>query len=158
MPISAWKSSHADITNEEEKEGINGSLDYRALNLRNLFISAVGTSMFTYNKETRVQRHPCLLHLVWQPWQDGWQLRAHTQNQKDVPQVIFPCSLRVHTQAVSGDLIKKNVCLHTDGGPWQDSPARWEANEGNESSCQQLKVLVWCSPSAEWNSGPENPR
>lgn len=129
-----------------------------ALHLRNLCIGVVGNSRIHSQQREVGAEASLLLHPGWQPQRmAGCCSHTHTPIRKTFPSLFFPCSLRVHGQASSRDLIKKNVFLHIGGGPWQDSPGRWKANEGNESNCQWLKALVWYSPSDEWGWGPESP-
>lgn len=153
MSTSACKSLHIRITNEEKN--INVGLG-----------SAFNKSMDWHSWESphsfTMEKSGCRGIPAPPSWMagSGWLAAAHTHtltNQKDIPQLIFPCSLRAHGQAPSRDLIKKNVFLHIGGGPWQDSPGRWKANEGNESNCQWLKALVWYSASEEWGLGPKRP-
>lgn len=85
--------------------------------------------------------------------QDAWQPRAHTQTQKDIPQVIFPSSKS--TPRISQEIWLRRMFLRVDGGPWQDTPGRSKASEGNEPSCQQLeasgvKLVLWGGERRSW--------
>lgn len=76
--------------------------------------------MFVYNGRKMGKGHPLLLHPVWQPHGTAGGSEHTHKIRKTFPRLYFPCGLRALFQAISRDLIKKNVFVLIDGGLWQD--------------------------------------